>query len=389
MYTQDELDSAGLTDAQMRVMKEWVAGKTKSAIAREFDHDIKTIWSHIEKSKAKLAKIGLARDHDMDNQAAPGFAVKGTSTLYDEDGNVKVQWVKTDRDKEQMEDDLRIMVDAFKEEIKPTKRIPKPKKKSKDNLLNLYTLTDFHLGMLAWHEEVGEGNDWDLDIAERTMLDAFRYLLDNTPDAEVGFFNELGDFEHYDSHVAVTPMNQHILDADGRPTKMIRTSIRVQRQVIEMMAEKYPKVVVLNAEGNHNIISSVWKRELFAEFYRNNPRIEVITDVLPYYAYEWGVNMLGFHHGHMKRGHSSSEVFLSTYREMYGRTKNLHIHAGHMHHRDVKEKSTHIWEMHPTLAAPDAYAARGGWNSQRAMQTITYHKEFMETGRTIVRPEML
>ena len=140
--------------------------------------------------------------------------------------------------------------------------------------------------MLAWGEETGA--DWDLKIAEEMMVGAFKHLIDATPEAEVGFFNELGDFEHYDSHMAVTPTNKHILDADGRPVKMIRTSIRVQRQVIEMMAEKYNKVVVLNAEGNHNIISSVWKRELFSELYRNNPRIEVITDPLPYYAYEWG-----------------------------------------------------------------------------------------------------
>ncbi len=356
--------------------------------AAHLGKDRRSVDRSIEQVKRNAAERGYAPDHDLNfTPTAPGYHIKGTSTLYDADGNVKLQWQKTNKDAEALTAVMEEAVSAFKEEIKPCKKITAPKKSSNSNLLNLFTLTDFHMGMLSWHEETGA--DWDLDIAEDTMVKAFAYLIENMPDAEVGFFNELGDFEHYDSHVAITPMNNHILDSDGRPTKMIRTSIRVQRRVIEMMAQKYKKVVVLNAEGNHNIISSVWKRELFAEFYRNNPRIEVITDVLPYYAYEWGVNMLGFHHGHLKKGASSSEVFLSNYREMYGRTKCLHIHGGHQHHREVKESSTHIWEMHPTLAAPDAYAARGGWNAHRAMQGITYHKDFMETSRNIVRPEML
>jgi hypothetical protein len=156
-----------------------------------------------------------------------------------------------------------------------------------------------------------------------------------------------------------------------------------------MLAKKYKRVIVLNMEGNHNPISSVWMSELFAELYRNNPRIEVITDPLPYFAYKHGKNMLGFHHGHLKRNNNVTDVFISNFREMYGQTELLHIHTGHQHHRELKETGTSIVEMHPTLAASDAYAARGGWNSQRAMQVITYHKEYFETGRVLVRPEML
>lgn len=317
------------------------------------------------------------------------FTVKGTSTLYDnETGEAKVTWVKTDKDKQQVAEQMQAAIEALKEDITPAKKIPTPKLKWKSELINVYTITDYHMGMLADSEETHEDN-WDLKIAEETMVKAFRYLIDHTPEAEVGFFNQLGDMAHYDSMESVTPTNKHLLDADGRPYKMIRAMIRVQRQVIEMLAHKYKKVVILNAEGNHDPISSVWMREIFAEFYSNNPRIEVITDPLPYYAYEHGNNMLAFHHGHLKRNHNVTDVFISNYREMYGRTKLLHIHTGHQHHRELKETSTSIVEMHPTLAASDAYAARGGWKAQRAMQVITYHKEFFETARTLVRPEML
>jgi len=317
------------------------------------------------------------------------FTIKGQSTLYDaETGAAKITWVKTDKDKEKLEAEMLAVIEAMKEEIEPAKLIKQPKIKWVKDLINVYTLTDYHFGMLADCEETHEDN-WDLKIAEDTMVKAFEYLIENTPEAETCFFNELGDFAHYDSMESITPMHKHLLDSDGRPYKMIRAMIRTQRRVIDMLAKKYKKVIILNAEGNHNPIASVWMRELFSELYRDNPRIEVITDPLPYYAYEHGKNMLGFHHGHLKRNNQVTDVFISNFREMYGRTELLHIHTGHQHHRELKETSTSIVEMHPTLAASDAYAARGGWKSQRAMQVITYHKEFFETARTMVRPEML
>ncbi len=45
--------------------------------------------------------------------------------------------------------------------------------------------------------------------------------------------------------------------------------------------------------------------------------------------------------------------------------------------------------QHPTLAARDAYAARGGWIAERAITAITYHRDFGQVARNTVTPEML
>lgn len=45
--------------------------------------------------------------------------------------------------------------------------------------------------------------------------------------------------------------------------------------------------------------------------------------------------------------------------------------------------------QHPTLAARDAYAARGGWISERQASAITYHKLHGQVARNIVTPEMV
>jgi hypothetical protein len=45
--------------------------------------------------------------------------------------------------------------------------------------------------------------------------------------------------------------------------------------------------------------------------------------------------------------------------------------------------------QHPTLAARDAYAARGGWIADRAAWAITYHKKYGAVGRVMITTEML
>jgi len=45
--------------------------------------------------------------------------------------------------------------------------------------------------------------------------------------------------------------------------------------------------------------------------------------------------------------------------------------------------------QHPTLAARDAYAARGGWQAERQVTSITYSDKFGQVARNTVTPEML
>jgi len=51
--------------------------------------------------KARLAKKGLGHGGDVTRLVPDGYKIKGTSTLTDEFGNTKLQWVKTDTDAEQ------------------------------------------------------------------------------------------------------------------------------------------------------------------------------------------------------------------------------------------------------------------------------------------------
>jgi hypothetical protein len=316
-----------------------------------------------------------------------GVKLRGTSTLTDiRTGETVMQWVKTTADEAQREAAMRATIAALAESIKPVKAQRAPAR-TIDDLANLYVVTDYHMGMLAWPEETGD--DWNLSIAENMLVDWFGAAIAQSPDAELGIFCQLGDFLHFDGLDAVTPASKHLLDADTRFQKIVRVAIRAIRRVIGMLLAKHARVIVIMAEGNHDTASSIWLRELLAALYADEPRITVDVNPDPYYCVEHGKTALFFHHGHKHRMAGIDAVFAAKFREVFGRTKFAFAHMGHLHHIDVKETSLMVVEQHRTLAAKDAYASRGGWMSDRDAQVITYSKEWGKVGSVVVSARML
>lgn len=316
--------------------------------------------------------------------APEGYLVKGTSTLLDNAGQVRAQWVKTTID----QDKFRAMVDAAcraaAEKIEPIQRVKAPSRTEAD-LATLYTLTDSHVGMLAWGREAGE--PWDLGIAERVLTGTICSLMESAPPSEVGIVNQLGDFLHFDSLRPVTPEHGHILDADSRYQKVVEVAVRILRRVVEHALSKHKRVQVYMHEGNHDEAGSVWLRVLFSALYENNPRVRVEKSPLPYVAYQHGKTFLGFHHGHLAKNASLPLLFAAKFAEMWGATTKRYIHVGHRHSVEEKEHPGIKVVQHPTLAAADAYAARGGWLSERQTTAMTYSKERGEIARTIILPD--
>ena len=301
-------------------------------------------------------------------------------------GMVERTWERQSPDDRAQQEAMQAALAALCAEIKPLPA-SKPVTGGLDDLCALYTLTDAHVGMLAWHREGGE--DWDLDIAERTITGCFAETIRQMPPAKQAVFNQLGDLLHYDSLQAITPTSGHILDADSRYTKMVEVAVRIIRRVVTMLLAKHERVHIVMAEGNHDMASSVWLRTMFKALYENEPRITVDDSALPYYVFEWGEVMLAFHHSHLKKNPALPGLLAAQFAQIWGRTRRRYCHTGNLHHAEEKEHAGMTVIQHPTLAARDAYAARGGWFADRAMSAITYHRQFGQVGRVTVCPEML
>jgi hypothetical protein len=309
-----------------------------------------------------------------------GHQIKGVSALVDADGRIIQQWQKTDRAATDQLAAMRAAVDAFKEEL-PRVEAVLPPRHTEAALLNQYTITDHHLGALAWNEET-LGGDYDLRIGEKLILNWFAAAIKQAPDARRAVFAQLGDFLHYDSFKAVTPEHGHLLDAEGRYPMMVRAAIRIVRRVIRMLLEKHEQVEVIMCDANHDPASEVWLRELLAAFYEDEPRVQVDTNPGTYSVIEHGNVSLFYHHGHRKGMKDVDSIMVGKYRAIYGRTKLSYAHTGHKHSDELKTTNLMKVEQHETLAAPDSYGSN--WLSGRSAKVITYHDQYGEDGRVIL-----
>ena len=373
------------TERQHQVVKLRAEGTTVDKVAEIIGIHKRNVLMMCQRIRDRAAKQGYSPKHDMIHTVPDGFTIKGVSTYYNEDGNPVAQWVKSQTDRERQ---MQMMLEAIEnahQGIEPFERVEKPKKSNKD-LLSLLTITDFHLGCYAWEAETGD--DWDVKIARNTLMNAIADMIDSCPNSHYGLFCQLGDFLHFDGLLAMTPSSGHMLDADSRYSKLVELTIEVMTEAAKMMLKKFPEVIVVQAEGNHDMAGSIWIRKHIKHVFKNEKRLTVIDNEFPYYAHLHGETMLAFHHGHKMKLAQLHKLFASEprFRSMWGQAKQTYIHAGHYHHERVVEDGGAIAEQHPTLSSRDAYAARGGWVSMRGAKVITYDKTDGEVHRTTVRP---
>jgi hypothetical protein len=323
---------------------------------------------------------------EIDYAAPEGHVVKGESVLVDSENRVVQRWVKTSAEAEDAARRMKAVAEALKEKLPRAAPVKAPRPVNTD-LLNQFTITDVHFGMLSWREETGA--DYDLGIAEKLLTDWFSAAIELAPQAHTAVLAQLGDLLHHDGHESVTPTHGHVLDADSRLQKVIRVVIRTVRRVVAALLARHQHVHIIMADANHDPASGAWLREMFSAFYEDEPRVTVDSTASTYYCYEWGDTSLFYHHGHRRKPADVDSVFAGRWREIYGRTRFSYAHLGHRHADELRSTPLMKVEQHETLAAPDAYAANGGWLSGRSAKVITYSKTRGEIFRSILSAEMV
>lgn len=369
-----------MTDLQEAV-EAFKAHGTKAAAARALNLPISTLKDRLKRA----AREGMAPGH-FESGTAPGYLMSKVTIQRGADGSVERTWERQSPDQDRAFEALENAVKAMADEIVPAKLVDAPTH-TLANLLTLYSFFDYHVGMLAWHKEGGD--DWDLDIAYDTGTSAMQMLVDGAPASDSAVINIGGDFLHFDGLLPITPTHGHVLDADSRFGKVVDVAIKLIRQLVNLALQKHRHVTLLIMEGNHDLASSLWLRKLFSALYENEPRVTVHESEMPYYAIEWGINMLGFHHGHLKKNDSLPGLFAAMFREMWGRCRKVYLHTGHRHHKEEKDHTGARVTQHPTLAAMDAHAARGGYFTEREITAVHYNRLTGQAGTTTVTPEML
>jgi len=318
-------------------------------------------------------RTGNVEIPDMD-----GYRVKGTSTLYDaQTGEARLQWVKTDVDKERQEQIQREIIAELCEGLPKFKPVKAAAVGSVD-LMSVVPFGDPHFGMYSWAEETG--NDFNLDIARKDLCAAVDYLVSLSPSGRLVIAN-LGDFFHADNLEGTTSRSGNVLDMDTRLPKVIRVGVAAMRQCIETGLRHHETVEVVNAIGNHDDVLSMAMSIMLANVYENEPRIIIHDQPTPRHYIRHGKTFVGITHGHRTKDRDLPGIMATERPQDWGETAHRYFYRGHHHHDSVEEFNGCKVEQFRTLAPGDAWAVGGGYLSGRDMKMIVHHKEYGEMAR--------
>ncbi|EGO3980197.1 hypothetical protein IS756_001903 [Escherichia coli] len=363
-----------ISDEQL--IAEYNNGLTYKQIAEKYGMSKR----NVERLGAKLAKRGL-----LSTRRAPGFGVNGESLLVDKNGNVIMRWIKTARDRDEMEQLMEVARDAFTDEIPRAEAVPVPEIDFQKSLA-LYPVFDLHIGALAHKAECGES--YDTGIAERVLNDFFDYAVGAAPMSEKAVLLLGGDLLHSDGMVPVTPISGHILDQDSRYAKLVYVAIRSVRRAVGKMLLNHKDVEIQVLSGNHDQSGMIWLRAALAAFYEDEPRVTVDVSPAIVHHTQYGKTFLAYHHGHtIKKPENLLSACVADWREDFGKSAAVYAHCGHWHHQRLIESSLGVVEYHGTLAGKDAYSTNGGWRSRRLAAVIIYSPDHGEIGRFVYYPE--
>ena len=337
----------------------------------------------------RASQKGNAPEFDVTHGAPPGFMVRGTSTLYDGDGNVVMQWHKTKEDWQEQWEALKESVAGLLEDLPA--RLPNPKKSPKfcdTKLLVLYPEGDPHWGMRVWGEETG-GESYDLDIAMREYRAATDYLVGAAPPASEALVLNIGDLFHADNPESRTRRSGHSLQVDGRLPKVFRTVLEARAYRIDRCLEKHKVVRVREVIGNHDEVMGLGFTQALKAYYRNEPRVIIEDSPREFWYYRFGQCLFGATHGHKLKLDDMGMCMATDVPDLWGATKHRHFYTGHQHHLTRKETRGVIVEMLRTLAARNEFEDSHGYRSGQEMLMRVYHQEYGEVATTVMGWDLL
>ena len=261
------------------------------------------------------------------------------------------------------------------------------KPKNKD-LMYVYPVGDHHLGMLSWPEETG--SDYNVEIGTEILEGAFSHLSKNTERGSSALVVLLGDFFHIDSYEAVTPKNRNLLDVDSRFPKIARAAIALTTGIIDLCRSIHSSVHVIIEQGNHDPSSAIMLREAMVNYYGRMKSVTVDNTPGVYHYYQFGNNLLGTHHGDkIKNLRDLPLIMAKDCPQQWGVTSHRMFLTGHLH-KDVKlDLPGCSVESFRIMPPADAWAHESGYRPERRMAMLRLHRQFGETGRFFVTPEML
>jgi hypothetical protein len=228
-------------------------------------------------------------------------------------------------------------------------------------------LWDAHLGLYAWHREVGESMDLEKAVSRVTnSIDDIAAELSGHPIEQIVM--PIGnDFMHYDNLEQHTTYGDHHLDADGRYAKVYAAGLRCLVYMIERALEVCPNVKVLYVPGNHDLTSSYTLCVALSQRFLNDPRVSFDLSANPRKYVTFGGTLLGFDHGQGANAKQLALIYATECAKVWSGSTYREVQVGHTHQKRVTEFESVTPTNGVTIRVNPALSAVDTWHHTQGL----------------------
>lgn len=302
-------------------------------------------------------QIGLLTEGRSPATPVPGWCSRKTTVHTDASGRVVQEWRRWEPDQHALAAALAALV----EPLRGRGRVPKPPRRTADDLLLEIAVADLHLGArpAAGH-------------AHANLEQAVALALDGMPRPGRIALVLLGDLLHADNRAAVTERGGHRLDTAEGYIPTIEAAARGVRRLIEHCAGVAQQVDAVVIPGNHDWHAAQWLGLALELLYERTPRVRIHRGAPRCYL-QHGQVLLAYMHGDTMRHRAFAQVVAAEAAEAWGATVHRYGRTGHWHHRLVEEAPGVVVETMPSMAPPDDWAQAHGHLHRRALLATLFH----------------
>ena len=296
-----------------------------------------------------------------------GVTVKGDNgPIYRTNYQVKVWLVsKTPAEKS---------FDSILEEIKkksPSVELIHKKKKTKHQNRELeIDIYDPHLGLHCF--KGGSDSSQSMESCEELIIAVVEDLIDQS--SHYGPFKRViwpfgHDYLHLDNVFGTTTAGTTQPEADAWHEVYLRGE-RLGIQIINRLKEVAPVEVII-VPGNHDRHSAFTIGRLFNAWFNNDKNVSVLCSPDPYKFHAYGVNLIGFEHGHSITPIRLAALMANeTRKKGWADAKYCEWHLGDQHRKGSAKPSTFeeqgvSVEYLPGLTSPNEWHRLKSFNHQK------------------------
>ena len=290
------------------------------------------------------------------------------------DGEVRVTplwqikvWLKR---KSPQQQSLETLIDDLQNHAPIVPKIKRPKPQRKLHRALEVSILDPHFGMRCFQPSADHA--WDMDTCETMVMTCIDRLLADAN--SYGPFDEIvfpfgNDFLHCDNIFHTTTAGTGQPEADSWHEMYLRGE-KLALAMVEALKSVAP-VHILVIPGNHARQSEFTMGRLLNAYYHRDKNVNIDASSSPYKFWRYGVNLLGFEHGHSVRpAIRLAALMANECREAWGETVFREWHIGDQHRKAsskpsaFEEQGVSI-EYLPGLTAPNEWHKIKSYNWQK------------------------